>query len=70
MSKSSKRKRLGAVSCPGCGDQGLQRIIYGMPSEDFEFDKYIVGGCVMADYDIGCKKCGWTGMRDELTAES
>lgn len=70
MSKSSKRKRLGAVSCPGCGDQGLQRIIYGMPSEDFEFDRYIVGGCVMADYDIGCKKCGWTGMRDELTAES
>ena len=48
----------------------MQRIIYGMPSDDFEFDKYIVGGCVMADYDIGCKKCGWTGMRDELTAES
>ena len=49
---------------------GLQRIVYGMPGDDFDFDKYIVGGCVMADYDIGCKKCGWTGTREELTAGS
>jgi hypothetical protein len=58
------------VDCPGCGEIGLYKILYGMPSDDFDFDKYIVGGCIMADSDIGCKKCGWTGTLEELTSES
>lgn len=68
MPNSPKRKPLTAISCPGCGEVGLQKIVYGMPSDDFNFDKYIVGGCIMSDFDIGCKKCGWKGMRQELKA--
>lgn len=66
MRKSSKPKRLSSVPCPGCGDLGLKRIIYGMPSDNFEFEKFIVGGCIMSDFDIACKKCGWTGERKKL----
>jgi hypothetical protein len=62
-------KSLKLIPCPGCAELGLQRIVYGMPDEDFEFDKYIMGGCVMADFDIGCKKCGWSGIRKELEVQ-
>jgi len=51
------------VLCPGCGASGsIQEIVYGMPGSDFEFDKYIVGGCCVTDNDpdIGCKECGWS----------
>ena len=71
MSKTSpKRKRLSATSCPSCGIQGgLKKILYGMPGEDFDFEKYIVGGCGVTEKDpeIGCTKCGWEGMRGECS---
>ena len=53
------------VACPKCGVTGtLQEIVYGMPSVDFDFEKDIVGGCVISDEspDIGCAECGWRGM--------
>lgn len=42
-------------------------IVYGMPGSDFEFDKYIVGGCCVTDNDpdIGCKECGWEGFSEK-----
>lgn len=38
-----------------------------MPGPDFEFDKYIVGGCCVTDNDpdIGCKECGWEGFSEK-----
>jgi hypothetical protein len=41
----------------------LREIVYGMPGPDFEFEKYIVGGCCVTDEDpeIGCLKCEWAG---------
>ncbi|MFM7874589.1 MAG: hypothetical protein ACKO8Y_08270 [Actinomycetota bacterium] len=39
----------------------MREIVYGMPGPDFDFDKYIVGGCCVTEVapDIGCKECGW-----------
>lgn len=61
-----RRKRLRTLVCPQCGALGLKRIIYGMPDEDFPFEKYIVGGCIMSEADIGCTKCDWVGIWAEL----
>jgi len=40
-----------------------------MPGPDFDFDKYIVGGCCVTevDPDIGCVKCDWRGMCGECS---
>jgi hypothetical protein len=67
----NKRKyaRLKTAQCPACGGVGvLKKIMYGMPSADFDFEKYIVGGCFVTgqDPEIGCVECGWEGMRGEL----
>lgn len=70
MVKARKRVRLSSASCPQCQQfGGLKRILYGMPSSDFDFDKYIVGGCCIThnDPEIGCIKCGWEGMRGECS---
>ena len=70
ITKKSKRVLISDSSCPNCGVKGtLKKIIYGMPSDDFDFEKYIVGGCVVSDLDpeIGCRRCGWRGMRGECS---
>jgi hypothetical protein len=58
-----KSKELLSEKCPSCGEIGsLRKISYGMPSDDFNFDKYIVGGCMPSDYlNTGCIKCEWIG---------
>ena len=69
MAETPKRVWLSAASCPSCGAVGvLKKIVYGMPNSDFDFEKYIVGGCCVTDNDpeIGCVKCGWKGLRLEL----
>ena len=66
---SRKRSRLSTASCPSCGEVGgIKKILYGMPGQDFDFEKYIVGGCVVSEVDpeVGCVKCDWEGMRREL----
>jgi len=70
MPNSSKRKPLAATSCPGCGELGLQKIIYGMPSGDFDFEKYMVGGCMPSEKNVGCRACGWSGTLKELKENS
>ena len=38
------------VKCPFCGSEDIKDIIYGLPSPDFDYSKYISGGCcVMPD---------------------
>ena len=63
------KRGLARFQCPGCGALGVIReIAYGMPGEDFDFDRYIVGGCCVTDNDpeIGCVKCGWEGSVPEI----
>ena len=66
MTNTNSRNPLRRIACPQCGEVGLQKIIYGMPADDFNFDKYIVGGCIFSESDIGCPKCKWSGIRNEL----
>ena len=64
-----KRKRIALkkIACPGCSALGtLRKIIYGMPGEDFDFEKYIVGGCIIEEPDVGCVECNWVGNKKEL----
>jgi hypothetical protein len=66
------RAELKKAACFKCGAIGtLQEIIYGLPSEDFDFSKNISGGCVMSDESpsIGCSKCDWRGIRNSYTGE-
>jgi hypothetical protein len=68
MAEMRKRVRLSTASCPSCGGiGGLKKIVYGMPNSDFDFERYIVGGCVISgdDPEIGCETCGWEGKRGE-----
>ena len=59
-----RKKRIDSLKCPSCGEKTLKKILYGMPGEDFEFQKYFVGGCIPGPEDIGCKNCEWVGIRD------
>jgi hypothetical protein len=66
--QSRKRVYLSKATCPSCGEKGaLRKIIYGMPGADFDFEKYIVGGCCVTEIDseIGCSNCEWQGMRSD-----
>lgn len=68
MAEMRKRVRLSTASCPSCGGiGGLKKIVYGMPNSDFDFERYIVGGCVISsdDPEVGCVTCGWEGKRGE-----
>ena len=49
---------------------GLKKIIYGMPSPEFDFDKFISGGCCPPDFSdrIGCQFCKWETNRIEIRA--
>lgn len=55
-----------SMNCPQCKEQGdIHQIIYGMPSGDFDFDKYEVGGCVIFNFHPNwrCRNCRWEGER-------
>ena len=66
----TKRKlRWNELPCPRCGTKrALIKIIYGMPTPDFDYSKYISGGCCM-DLDspeYSCKNCDWQGQKEDL----
>ena len=66
--QNKQNSKTASFKCPGCGASGsIREIVYGMPGSDFEFDKYIVGGCCVTDNDpdIGCKECGWEGFSEK-----
>ena len=55
------------LKCPECGQVGsLKEIVYGMPGEDFDFDRYAVGGCCRSgegfDSNVSCPSCEWEGI--------
>ncbi len=55
--------------CPKCNEMGkVKEILYGMPSEDYNQDKYVLGGCCIEENDpeIKCTGCDWVGMMEEV----
>ena len=48
---------------PRCGNCGAptRPILYGMPGEDFDHERFEVGGCVVSESDPIwlCRECGW-----------
>ena len=55
--------------CPKCNEMGkIKEILYGMPSEDYNQTKYVLGGCCITDNDpeIQCTNCDWTGMKESV----
>ena len=71
-SEPGKRRRilLKKIACPGCGKVGtLKKILYGMPGDDFEFERFIVGGCIVNEADVGCVECNWAGIREDLDGQ-
>jgi hypothetical protein len=46
--------------CQNCNEKdSLKRIRYGMPGEDFDFDKFHIGGCIPSDATVHFSNCGW-----------
>ena len=51
--------------CPGCNQRGsIRKIIYGLPSEPIDPEKYISGGCCIDTNspEIQCVSCNWSGL--------
>jgi hypothetical protein len=48
------------IICEYCGGKdSVKEILYGMPGEDTDFDKYIIGGCIPENVLARCTECGW-----------
>jgi hypothetical protein len=50
------------MNCPNCNtSENVREILYGMPSEEPDPMKYLIGGCCMESDspDFRCLKCGW-----------
>ena len=61
------------IPCKNClKTGGLKKIVYGMPSMEFDFDKFISGGCCPPDLSdrIGCKFCKWETNRIDIRVNS
>lgn len=55
--------------CPKCNEMGkIKEVLYGMPSEDYNQEKFVLGGCCISDNDpeIQCTNCDWTGMKESV----
>lgn len=37
----------------------MKRIVYGLPSSDFDFERFHIGGCMPYEAKFHCSKCGW-----------
>ena len=46
--------------CPYCNSSELWKYLYGMPTHDYDKDKYVLGGCEITGNQptYKCKKCG------------
>jgi len=69
--KPTRRKQLRTLTCPKCQQRGLLReLLWGMPSDDFDHEKYALGGCVLPSPwppDVRCSGCGYEGYRDVIS---
>ena len=45
------------VKCPFCGSEDMKEIIYGLPSPDFDYSRYISGGCCARPLQWHCDNC-------------
>lgn len=55
--------------CPKCNEMGkIKEVLYGMPSEDYNQEKFVLGGCCISDNDpeIQCTNCDWFGMKEDV----
>ena len=57
--------------CPNCKSEDTVRIIlFGMPSGEPDYSKYVLGGCLVSpdgiDPEIECIKCEWQGSKAEV----
>lgn len=55
--------------CPKCNEMGkIKEILYGMPSEDYNQEKFVLGGCCITDNDpeIQCTSCDWSGTKEDV----
>ena len=64
----SAQAYISRMKCPKCLGLNVKKVIYGMPDlENFDFDKYEIGGCT--DMDTGpthwCVDCS-KGFRKKL----
>ena len=52
------------MKCPECKSlDGVREIVYGLPIEPLDEEKYATGGCCITDEDPTrkCIRCGWKG---------
>jgi hypothetical protein len=69
-----KRPQLRTLTCPNCAERGLLRpILWGMPEQNFDFNKFASGGCVLPSArppDCRCGGCFHDFYRDEISGFS
>jgi hypothetical protein len=69
--KPPRRKQLRTLTCPECQQKGLLReLLWGMPGDDFDHEKYASGGCCLPSPwppDVECSGCGFQGYRDVIS---
>ena len=69
MESKARRRQLRTLYCPSCGTRGsLREILYGLPAEEPDGNKYVVGGCTGFGslFDIACIDCPWEGIRKTI----
>ena len=52
------------MKCPACKSlDGVREIVYGLPIEPLDEEKYAIGGCCISEEDPTrkCIRCGWKG---------
>ena len=52
------------MKCPACKSlDGVRVIVYGLPIEPLDEEKYAIGGCCISEEDPTrkCIRCGWKG---------
>jgi len=56
--------------CVGCGKEGtVKEIIYGLPAEDYDRDRYLLGGCIPEDVVAECTHCRWQKIKKKKVFE-
>ena len=52
------------MKCPNCkSPDGVREILYGLPIQPVDEEKYAIGGCCISEEDPTrrCIQCGWEG---------
>jgi hypothetical protein len=57
------------ITCPNCvSSEGIRKILYGMPDEEPDLTKYLVGGCIFDSNSPTheCINCGWQRFKNRF----